>query len=100
MSTDPNKQHDKAVQKLITLTNQFKDEGIDTRVISAALITTAGIYGTFAEAGNQGFLQPSGVDVLTDRFRKQLEFIQERKKDELRATGHDTDRVAQSTPTS
>ncbi len=97
MSTDLNKQHDLAVNQIISAANQLKDNGTDIRLISAAMTTAAGIYATYAEAGNQGFLQADGINKICDRFRQQLEFIQERKKAELKAAGHN---VEQSAPRS
>ncbi len=89
------KQHDQAVNQLIGLANQLKDNGGDIRIISAAMLTAAGIYATYAEAGPQGFLQDDGVNKLSDRFRQQLDFIQQRKKAELKAAGHN---VEQNSP--
>ncbi len=97
MSSDSNQSHDQAVNQLIELANQLKDNGTDIRIIAAAMNTAAGIYTTYVEAGNQGFLQPGGVDRVCAAYRKQLEFIQQRKKAELQAAGHD---VAQPAPKS
>lgn len=94
MSSDPNQIHDQAVNQFIGLANQLKDNGGDIRIISAAINTAAGIYSTYVEAGNQGFLQPSGVDKVCAAYRKQLEFIQQRKQAELKAAGHNVDQPA------
>lgn len=91
MSTDPNQIHDKLVQQLIDNANQQKDAGVDTRIISTAMITAASIYVTYVEAGNQGFLEPDGVTKLCDRFRQQLEFVQKLKKEQLQAAGHNVE---------
>ncbi len=90
-STD---QHNQAVNRLIESANELKDKGFDPRVVSAALLSAAGIYTTYVEAGNEGFLQPDGVNKLTEIFRQQLAHIQKLKKEELRKAGHDVDSPA------
>lgn len=90
-STD---QHNQAVNRLVESANELKDKGFDPRVISAALLSAAGIYTTYVEAGNEGFLQPDGVNKLTEIFRQQLAHIQKLKKEELRQAGHDVDAPA------
>lgn len=87
----PSDQHNQAVNRLIESANDLKDKGFDPRVISAALLSAAGIYTTYVEAGNEGFLQDDGVDKLTEIFRQQLAHIQNLKKEELRKAGHKVD---------
>ncbi len=96
MSSTANQQHDEAVNKIIELANELRNAGTDPQIMSAALTTAGCIYATFIAAGNQGFLQPAGVDKLCDAYRRQLEFIQQRKKEELKAQGHD---ITQPAPT-
>lgn len=96
MNTTANQQHDDAVNKIIALANELKDAGTDPQIMSAALTTAGCIYATFIAAGNQGFIQPAGVDKLCAAYRRQLEFIQQRKKDDLKAQGHD---ITQPAPT-
>lgn len=91
MNQDQSQLLDQAVNRFIDLANELKDAGHDIRMVSVAMTTASSIYATYAEAGNQGFLQPDGVDKLCDLYRKQLEYIQERKKAELKAAGHDVD---------
>ena len=57
-----------------------EDEGYDIQLISAALMSASGIYATYASAGNEGGLQPSGVDKVVMMYRRNLEHIQEAKK--------------------
>ncbi len=87
----PTDQHNQAVNRLIECANDLKDKGYDPRVISAALLSAAGIYTTYVEAGNDGFLQPAGVDKLTEIFRQQLAHIQTLKQEELRRASHPVD---------
>ena len=74
--------HDLCTTKFITLANELKDEGHNPQMISAALMAASGIYATFITAGNTGGLQPSGVDKVVMMYRRNLEHIQERKKEE------------------
>lgn len=74
--------HNECTSKFIELANQLKDLGHSPQVISAALMAASGIYATFITAGNAGGLQPSGVDKVVMMYRRNLEYIQERKKAE------------------
>jgi len=57
-------------------------------MVSAALMAASGIYVTYVTAGNDGGLQPSGVDKVVMMYRRNLEHIQERKKAENQAEGN------------
>jgi hypothetical protein len=72
--------HNQCTEKFIELANQLKDEGNDPQLVSAALMAASGIYATFVAAGNRGGLEPSGVDKVVMMYRRNLEYIQERKK--------------------
>ncbi len=74
--------HNQCTHEFIALANKMKDEGHDPQLISAALMAASGIYATFITAGNTGGLQPSGVDKVVMMYRRNLEHIQERKKEE------------------
>ena len=74
--------HNHCTQKFIELANEMKDEGYDTKLVSAALMSASGIYATYVSAGNEGGLQPSGVDKVVMMYRRNLEHIQEIKKAE------------------
>ena len=77
--------HNECTNRFVDLANELKNEGHDTQVISAALMAASGIYATFISAGNDGGLQPSGVDKVVMMYRRNLEHIQERKKAEKEA---------------
>jgi hypothetical protein len=74
--------HNECTTKFIDLANELKEQGHNPQVISAALMAASGIYTTFITAGNAGGLQPSGVDKVVLMYRRNLEYIQERKKAE------------------
>ena len=77
--------HDHCTHKLIDLANELNTEGYDRQLVSAALMAASGIYATYISAGNEGGLQPSGVDKVVMMYRRNLEHIQERKKAEREA---------------
>jgi len=77
--------HDHCTHKFIELANELNTEGHDQQLVSAALMAASGIYATYISAGNEGGLQPSGVDKVVMMYRRNLEHIQERKKAEREA---------------
>lgn len=74
--------HNHCTHKIIDLANEIAKEGIDPKLVSGALMAASGIYATFIAAGNTGGLEPSGVDKIVTMYRKNLEHIQKRKKEE------------------
>ena len=74
--------HNHCTHKIIDLANELAKEGIDPKLVSGALMAASGIYATFIAAGNTGGLEPSGVDKIVTMYRKNLEHIQKRKKEE------------------
>ncbi len=79
---DDREKHNHCTSKFIELANELKDRDYDPQLISAALMSASGIYATFATAGNTGGLEPSGVDKVVMMYRRNLEHIQKRKKEE------------------
>jgi len=72
--------HDYCTKKFIDLANQLKNEGMDIKLVSAALMSASGIYTTYTAAGDTGALEPSGVEKVIDMYRMCLENIQDIKK--------------------
>ncbi len=75
-----NEAHQQAVNRLIELANQMKDEGINPQVISAALMSASGLYSTFVHAGNEGYLRDSGIKKLVVAYERRVKEIQKYKK--------------------
>jgi hypothetical protein len=73
-------QHKQATNRFIDLANELKNEGTDTALVSGALMTASAIYATYVAAGNQGALEPSGVDKVVDLYRRTLEHFQQVKR--------------------
>ncbi|TVS12951.1 MAG: DUF3144 domain-containing protein [Wenzhouxiangella sp.] len=74
------------------------DKGFDMKLVSAALMAASGVYATFTAAGNEGFLAPNGIDRVADMYKKNLAYIQQRKKEELEAKGLEAKPVTETDP--
>lgn len=80
--------HNQAMAEFIQMANSMvNDKGFDMKLVSAALMGASGVYATFTAAGNQGFLAPGGIERVAEMYRKNLAYIQDRKKEELEAQG-------------
>jgi hypothetical protein len=79
-------EHNKVTTQFIDLANQLKDKGHDIELIAAALMSASGIYTTYTVAGDQGYLQPAGVDKVAARYKENLAYIQEVKKATAKAS--------------
>ena len=60
----------------------MKNEGAGSHVISASLMSASGAYATYVAAGNEGGLNPSGVDKVVEAYRQQMNRVQDAKKAE------------------
>lgn len=88
--------HNQAMGEFIQLANTLvNDKGFDMKLVSAALMAASGVYATFSAAGNQGFLAPGGVDRVAEIYKRNLSYIQERKKEELESQGLEPRPVAE-----
>jgi hypothetical protein len=81
---DDQEKHRYCTNKFIELANQLKDEQVEPPLVSGALMTASAVYATYLAAGNQGALEPSGVDKVVALYRRTLEHHQEVKKAQLR----------------
>jgi len=75
------KTHTQCISRFIDLANTMKDEGIDIQVISHALMSASGVYTTYTLGGNEGGLTQSGVEKVSLVYKRELERIQKRKKE-------------------
>jgi len=66
--------------KFIELANELKENGIDIKLVNGALMTASGIYATYIATGNEGALEPTGVDQVVEVYRRTLEHHQSIKK--------------------
>jgi len=67
-------------QKFIDLANELKNQGRSPQAISGGLMFASCIYATYSVAGNDGYLEPTGVDKVADVYRRNLAEVQRRKK--------------------
>ncbi len=76
-------QHKYCTNKFIELANQLRHEEIDSTLVSGALMTASAIYATFVAAGNEGALEPSGVDKVVEIYKRTLEHHQDLKRAQI-----------------
>lgn len=81
--TEQHQQHQDCTNRFIELANKMKSEGVEPALVSGALMTASGIYATYLAAGNEGTLEPSGVQKVTNLYQNTLEKYQQIKKNEL-----------------
>jgi len=79
---DDRESHNHCTHKFIELANELHNQDYDSQLVSAALMAASGIYATYITAGNTGGLEPSGIDKVVMMYRRSLEHIQARKKQE------------------
>jgi len=89
VAEEQTQQHDACMQRFIDLANAMKDEGVPVNVVSWSLMTACGIYATYSVVGNEGGLNPSGVDKVADAFRQNLLNIQSLRKQQQEARQRD-----------
>ena len=73
-------QHKKITNQFINLANELKNQGQDPTLVSGALMTASSIYATYVATGNDGALEPTGVDKVVDLYRRTLEHFQNVKR--------------------
>ncbi len=73
-----------SVQELATrfvdLANAMKDEGHSTARVNGGLMFASCIYATYSAAGNEGYLQDTGVNKVTAVYRRNLMTLQKLKR--------------------
>ena len=74
--------HQECTRRFIELANAMAKEGIASPVVSAGLMSASGVYATYIVAGNEGGLNPTGVDKVTAAYRQQLEQVQKVKREQ------------------
>ena len=90
MADQQTHQHDDCTERFINLANEMKDEGIPVNVVSWSLMTACGIYSTYSVVGNDGGLNPSGVDKVADAFRQNLLNIQSLRRRQQERQGKES----------
>lgn len=78
--------HLESVNRFIEMANAMKDEGININVVSGALMTASGLYASYVAGGNEGGLTESGVQKVSEVYKRELERIQKIKKESASAS--------------
>ena len=73
--------HLACVNRFVALANQMKDEGIAPNLVGGSLMTAAGVYASYVSGGNEGGLTQSGIEKITTIFKRELERVEQVKKD-------------------
>ncbi len=77
------KQCTACINQFIDLANTMQEEGIAANIISAALMSSSGVYASFVAGGNEGVLTESGVDKVSAMYKQELARIQAVKREDL-----------------
>ena len=81
--------HKYVTNKFIVLANELAAEDIDTKMVSGGLMTASSVYATYVSAGNNGALNPSGVDKVVAMYKQTLEHHQTVKASQLKPVTND-----------
>ncbi len=73
-------QHQAMLNDFVELANQLKNAGNEPQLISAALMSAAAVYTTYVHAGNEGYLQESGITKVVNAFEKHIRQVQAYKQ--------------------
>ena len=76
-----------AINAFINVANEMKNDGASINFVSTALMRACAVYATYVVTGNDGALRESGVDKLTDLFKKELAQVQEAKIKQAKKEG-------------
>lgn len=69
-----------ALNSFIALANHMTNEdGLDSKVVSTALMRACAVYSTFVITGNEGALRDSGIEKVTKIFSEELVAVQNAK---------------------
>ena len=72
--------YQRLVNRFIALANNMKDEGMDPKMVSDALMFASGTYATFVITGNNGGLTESGAAKVAALYQERLLQVQSAKR--------------------
>ena len=75
------------VNRFIELANTMAKEGKSREMVSSGLMTAGAVYATYVVTGNDGALRESGVDKITNLFKKELAQVQQAKVQQAKREG-------------
>ena len=67
-------------ERFVDLANAMKNEGHAPDLVNGGLMFASCIYATYNAAGNEGYLQDTGVDKVAAVYRRNLAALQAMKK--------------------
>lgn len=67
-------------QRFLQLANELIKAGATPRSISSAIMTASCVCATQAALGNAGNLNETGINTISDIYKKRLTVVQERRK--------------------
>ena len=68
------------LDKFVEYANTLKDEGIEPKLVSHAMMCASTVYVTYALAGNDGYLADADQDKVVGVYKMELQRIQAIKK--------------------
>ena len=77
------------VNEFIELANAMTAKGLSPQVVSSGLMTACALYATYVVTGNDGALQVTGIEKITQLFGSELEAIQKAKIEQAQRDGKD-----------
>ena len=77
------------VNEFIALANAMKDKGVSLQMVSSSLMTASALYATYTVTGNDGALNETGIQKLTELFGSELENVQKAKIAQAEREGKD-----------
>ena len=80
MTKTENEVIQECLDKFIECANTLKDNGIEPKLVSHAMMCASTVYITYALAGNDGCLTDTGQDQLVAVYKQELQRIQAAKK--------------------
>ena len=80
MTKTENEVIQECLDKFIECANTLKDNGIEPKLVSHAMMCASTVYITYALAGNDGCLTDTGQDQLVGVYKQELQRIQAAKK--------------------
>ena len=83
----PDNRVEPLLKRFIDLANQMREEGVPVELVNAGLMFASCTYATYFSAGNEGYLEQSGVEKVMEDYRRKLESLQKVKKAQVNPDG-------------
>lgn len=74
------------MNRFVKVANEMKDKGHRPELVNASLMAASGVYSTYLMAGNQGYLEKSGVTKVAKTYENILKQVQGWKKADQKAS--------------